>query len=130
VEIAGEAGSFMLGNIDGSPTGADMGQLDEPRAVLDSLTSIGFGRAPFTFSESLSSSAHSLLRSVRAVDGPLSVGSLLMSFSESSESFESLLLLLLRVLLAVLFLLSSDFPVCGGVARHGEISDMPLKKSK
>jgi hypothetical protein len=108
------------------------------------FVSIGAGLEPlvvFSFSLSFSFSSHSQLSSDRAVDGALSIWSPLDSFSESSVSVEELLALLslLRALLVLLVLLvvltvlvrfSTDFPVCGGEARHGEISDMPLRKSR
>jgi len=39
-------------------------------------------------------------------------------------------LLVLLVVLAVLVRFKTDFPVCGGEARQGETSDMPLRKSR
>lgn len=139
---AGEAGSFMLGNTVGPAGGADMGQLGPPRSRGGTgfFVSIGAGLAPFVVSSSFSFSfsSHSQLSSDRAVDGALSIWSPLDSFSESSVSVEELLallsllraLLVLLVVLTVLVRFSTDFPVCGGEARHGEIRDMPLRKSK
>lgn len=137
--MAGEAGSFMLGNtVAFAPAaGAESGQFEEPRGALDSLISMGAGLGVFVFSTSssftLTSSSHPQLRSERAVDGPLSICSPL-SFSESSESAVSLLLVLLvlRLLLTVLTVLvrfRADFPVCGGEARAGETMAIPLRKS-
>jgi hypothetical protein len=135
VVTAGEAGSFMLGNTVGPAGGADIGQLGPPRGVTGFFVSIGAGLEPFVFSFSFSS--HSQLSSDRAVDGALSIWSP-FSFSESSVSVEELLallsllraLLVLLVVLTVLVRFNTDFPVCGGEARHGETSDMPLRKSR
>jgi hypothetical protein len=133
--MAGEAGSFMLGNTVGPAGGADIGQVGPPRGVTSGfLVSIGAGFEPLVFSLSLS---HSQLSSDRAVDGALSIWSP-FSFSESSVSVEELLALLslLRALLVLLVVLDvlvrfrTDFPVCGGEARHGDTSDMPLRKSR
>ena len=138
--MAGEAGSFMLGKTVGPAGGADMGQVGAPRGVGGGrFVSMGAGLELLIFSLP-SSSLHSQLSSDRAVDGPLSIWSP-FSFSESSVSVEALLGLLsllsllraLLVLLVVLVLLARfnvDLPVCGGEARHGETSDMPLRKSR
>jgi preprotein translocase subunit SecY len=138
--MAGEAGSFMLGKTVGPAGGADMGQVGAPRGVGGGrFVWMGAGLELLVFSLP-SSSLHSQLRSDRAVDGALSIWSP-FSFSESSVSVEALLGLLsllsllraLLVLLVVLVLLARfkvDLPVCGGEARHGEISDMPLRKSR
>lgn len=144
MEMAGEAGSFMLGKTVGPAGGADMGQLGAPRGVGGGgrFVSMGAGLELLIFSLP-SSSLHSQLSSVRAVDGPLSIWSP-FSFSESSVSVETLLgllsllsllsllraLLVLLVVLVVLARFNIDFPVCGGEARHGETSDMPLRKSR
>lgn len=136
--MAGEAGSFMLGKTVLPAGGADIGQVVS-RGVCGRFVSMGAGLGLLVF-PSLSFSSHSQLRSVRAVDGALSTWSP-FSFSESSVSVDVLLVLLtllraLLVLLTVLVLLvvlvrfRTDFPVCGGEARHGETSDMPLRKSK
>lgn len=121
----------MLGNTVGPAGGADMGQLGPPRGGVDFfVVSIGAGLEPLVFSFSFSTSLHSQLSSDRAVDGALSIWSP-FSFSESSVSVEELLaLLVLLVVLTVLVRFNTAFPVCGGEARHGEINDMPLRKSK
>jgi hypothetical protein len=140
-EIAGDAGSFMLGNTVGPTGGADIGQL-ELRGEIGRFVSVdaGFGflalswSFSFSFSLSLSlslSSSPSQLSSDRAVVGALSICSP-FSFSESSGSVEALVVLLslLRVLLAVLVRFSIDLPVCGGEAMLGDASDMPFRKSR
>lgn len=128
MERAGEAGSFMLGNTVGPAGGADIGHL-EPVGVCCRFKSIGAGFGLLVLS--LSSSWDSELSSDLAVDGVLATCSPL-SFSESPDSVEVLLVVLplLRVLLAVLVRLRTDFPVCGGEAMLGETSDMPLRKSR
>ena len=140
--MAGEAGIFMLGNTVGPAGGADIGQV-RSRGVCGCgrLVSMGAGLGLLAFS--LPFSSLSSLSSVRAVDGALSIWSL-FSFSESSVSVVVLLALLallallraLLVLLTVLVVLAvlvrfrRDFPVCGGEARQGDTSDMPLRKSR
>lgn len=135
--MAGEAGSFMLGNIVGPTGGADIGQVGSC-GVRGRFVSMGAGLGLLVFS--LAASSPSSLTSVRAVDGALSIWSL-FSFSESSVSVEALLallsllrallvLLVVLVVLAVLVRFRRDFPVCGGEARHGETRDMPLRKSR
>jgi hypothetical protein len=128
-EMAGEAGSFMLGNTDAPVGGADRGQLPEPRGVGDRFVSIGTGFGLLGLS--LAFSSHSQLSSDRAVDGALSTCSAL-SFSGSSDSVELLLLVLvlLRVVLAVLVRFKTAFPVCGGEVRFGETRDMLFRKSR
>jgi hypothetical protein len=128
--MAGEAGIFMLGKTVGPAGGAESGQSALSRGVFARFISMGAGRGLLVFSR-LSFSSHSQLTSVRAVDGALSIWSP-FSFSESSVSVEAALVVLplLRVLLAVLARFRTDFPVCGGEARHGETRDMPLRKSR
>lgn len=143
MDTAGEAGSFMLGNTVGPAGGADIGQLGPVRGGSGCfLVFIGAGFEPFAFSPSFSFSfssfpSHSQLSSDRAVEGALSTWSA-FSFSGSSVSVEALLaalsllcaLLVVLVVLAVLVRFRWDFPVCGGEARHGDTSDIPLRKSK
>ena len=129
----------MLGKTVGPAGGADIGQLVS-RGVRGRFVSMGAGLEPLGFS--LSFSWHSsLLGSVCAVDGALSVGCSSFSFSGSSVSVgvvlavlallrALLVLLTVLVVLAVLVRLSRDLPVCGGEARQGETSDMPLRKSR
>lgn len=126
--MAGEAGSFRLGNTDAPPGGAESGQVG-PRGVYGFFVLMGTGF--FVLNLSLSFSSHSQLRSDRAVDGALSISSPL-SFPEASESVEPLLrlLLLLSVLPVVLVRFRIAFPVCGGDARLGETSAMLFRKSK
>lgn len=138
VVIAGEAGSFMLGNTVAAG-GADIGHSGTLRGVVASffLVSIGAGFELLVLSPSFSLLP---LLSVRAVDGAPSVSASPLSFSASSGSVLVLVvlsrlsllraLLVLLVVLVVLVRLRADFPVCGGEARHGEINDMPFKKSR
>jgi len=147
-ETAGEAGTFMLGNMPAA--GAERGQVDEPRGVFGCVVSIGAGLGLLVFSLLVSASSflslsfslsrsfsvslelHSQLSSDRAVEGALSICSP-FSFSESSEFAEVLLellvLVLLNVLLAVLVRCMAALPVCGGEAMLGETMDIALRKS-
>jgi len=125
-ETAGDAGSFMLGNTLGPTAGAESGWF-EPLGVGGSFVLIGEGGlfdlvSVFTLTDSLAwvfsgslGSSHSVLTSVRAVEGPLSIWSP-FSFSESSELAEASVLLLpleavLSMLLTVLVRFITDLPV-------------------
>ena len=129
-ETAGDAGSFMLGNTLGPTAGAESGWF-EPLGVGGSFVLIGEGGlfdlvSVFTLTDSFAwvfsgvfsgslGSSHSVLTSVRAVEGPLSIWSP-FSFSESSELAEASVLLLpleavLSMLLTVLVRFITDLPV-------------------